>query len=348
MAIPSYRIYPYFKNNRFSNYPGEKYESILRSAFMLVESLLQQKKGLKELKRHWVLQKPVFLSTALHTDPQPIITWVGHATFIIQISGLVIATDPIFGNPSSFFKRITKPGIQLEHLPAVDVVLLSHNHLDHMHYPSLWAIAKKNPRVRFLVPLGDKAGMQKQGFTHVEEYTWWDAVEIFGTTNESIKFSFLPALHWSGRGVFDRNKSLWGSWMIQSSAHTLYFAGDTAYGKHFKAIAEEFPVIDTALMPIGPCEPSEDTQLTHMGPEQAGQAFLDLQARCFIPMHWGVYWFGIDYPLLPMERLQAWWQGNLENLEGRTLAAMKFGESLASKSTTLSSNRNLLPLQNCL
>lgn len=323
-----YRFYPYFKHKRFYNYPGEKQEGLLRAGFMLLESLLQRTRGLKKIKKDWVLNKPTFKHDENRTSSHPLITWVGHATFIIQVAGLTIVTDPIFGNPSSLFKRITRPGVSLEQLPKIDVVLLSHNHLDHMHAPSLKAIAKKNPRVKILVPLGDKAWFDSRGFKDVSEYMWWEKVFIApDNAGEGITFTFLPAVHWSGRGLFDRNKSLWGSWMVQSSVHSIYFAGDTAYGKHFKVIAQEFPQIDTALMPIGPCEPDEDMQLTHVSPEQAGQAFVDLKAHRFIPMHWGVYWLGTCYPVRPMERMQAWWTKNQKQLASKIFNPLKFGES---------------------
>jgi L-ascorbate metabolism protein UlaG (beta-lactamase superfamily) len=327
----AHRIYPYFKNGRFFNYPGERQESIIRSGFMLLESLLHKTQCIKSFKRQWVVQQPLFVHDQQRTKLYPLITWIGHATFIIQVAGLTIATDPIFGNPSSLFKRITQPGIALEQLPAVDVVLISHNHLDHMHTASLRSITKKNPQVKIFVPLGDKAWFDKNGFAHVQECTWWDAIDIAGSSGDSVRFSFLPAVHWSGRGIFDRNRSLWGSWMIQTKEHSTYFAGDSAYGRHFKVIAQEFGQIDTALLPIGPCEPKEDQELTHMGPEQAGQAFCDLGAQQFIPMHWGVYHFGIDHPLLPMERLQAWWNAHVNQLQARVLSPLKFGETIECK-----------------
>ena len=323
----SHRLYPFFQNNRFFNYPGEKQEGMIRSGFMLLESLLNKAYGLRKLKRNWVAQysEPMLVDLqTLHHGAHPLITWVGHSTFLIRMSGLSIITDPMFGNPSFLFHRITRPGVTLEQLPPIDVVLISHNHLDHMHADSLLAIAKKNSNVKILVPLGDKAWFERRGFLHVEEYAWWDGVIIASTV-----FTFLPAHHWSGRGLFDRNKSLWGSWMIQSAEHNLYFAGDSAYGRHFKAIATEFCRIDTALMPIGPCEPHEDMKLTHMSAEQAGQAFIDLGAQRFIPTHWGTLWFGTDYPLLPIERLQNWWKKNPAALEAAELKLLKFGETVA-------------------
>lgn len=336
----SHRIYPYFQNNRFLNYPGEKQENFLRSTFSLLESLLQKTRGLRRLRKQWHAAEPQKVPLEKNMAHHPVVTWVGHATFLISVSGLNILTDPIFGNPSFLFPRMTAPGLSLDNLPSIDVVILSHNHFDHMHASTLVALAQNNKLIKILVPLGDKAWFDRRGFEHVEEYTWWDSVTI-----DSLIFTFLPAIHWSGRGIFDRNKSLWGSWMMQSPEHTLYFAGDTAYGRHFKAIAAEFACIDTVLMPIGPCEPHEDVTLTHVNAEQAGQAFLDLNAHRFIPMHWGVFWFGTDYPLLPIERLQTWWKKNETQLAAASLCPLKFGESIecVRKSHVLHAKNDISP-----
>lgn len=340
MAGASHRIYPYLKDNRFCNYPGEKQEGILRSTFSLLESLLQKTRGLRRLRQQWNSSAELFVSDSARRSEDPLITWVGHSTFLINVCGLNIITDPIFGNPSFLFPRMMPPGITLEQAPIIDVVLISHNHLDHMHAQTLSALAEKNSNIKILVPLGDKAWFDKRGFKDVQEYSWWEDVTVKAATHEqAVTFTFLPAVHWSGRGIFDKNKSLWGSWMISSGqagayAHNLYFAGDTAYGRHFKAIATEFGRVDTVLMPIGPCEPHEDLQISHVNAEQAGQAFLDLGADRFIPMHWGVFWFGTDYPLMPIERLQTWWKKE-EAVASKVLNPLKFGESIECKRVVL-------------
>lgn len=324
-----HRIYPVHRDGRFANFLGEKQEGMIRSAFMLMESLLQKTRGLRRLKQRWLATEPLDVHVYKRISNQPLVTWIGHATFLINIAGLNILTDPIFGNPSIFFRRMMPPGLGIEQLPHIDVILLSHNHLDHLHEATIAALKNRFPEVRILVPWGDKAWFDKRGYSNVMEYSWWEnETVLFELTGSATTFTFLPAVHWSGRGIFDRNKSLWGSWMIQSLDHTLYFAGDTAYGRHFKAIAQEFPAIDTVLMPIGPCEPYEDTGLTHVNAEEAGQAFLDLGAHRFIPMHWGVFWFGTDYPLLPIERLQSWWKKNETQLTKAVLSPLKFGESV--------------------
>ena len=238
-----------------------------------------------------------------------VITWVGHATVLIQVAGLNILTDPIFGNSSMLYPRIIKPGISFERLPPIDLVLISHNHMDHMEGSSLRALAR-HAGIQFLVPQGDKAWFDRRCITAVNECMWWESHIL---SKALITCTFLPAVHWTQRQVFDRNRSLWGSWMIQCGDRCIYFAGDTAYGPHFQAIATEFPSIDVAILPIGPCEPRESMKHAHMDTEEAMKAFEILKAKHFIPIHWGTFHFGNEPARLPIDRLmQGWRQVNLE------------------------------------
>ncbi|EKD48665.1 MAG: hypothetical protein ACD_64C00192G0001 [uncultured bacterium] len=227
------------------------------------------------------------------------ITWIGHATFLIQVADINILTDPVFGEVSSFFPRILSPGIHFDTLPSIDYVLLSHNHWDHMDAASLTALRERHPCMQVLVPQGDKQWFAKRRFT-AHEFSWWESHSIKKAT-----FTFLPAVHWSGRGLFDTNRSLWGSWMVQAGNRSTYFGGDTAYGAHFKQIAHEYGPIDVALLPIGPCEPKEWMLRTHMDVEHSLQAFEDLGAQHFIPMHWGTFPFGndqFDEPIIQLKK----------------------------------------------
>lgn len=228
------------------------------------------------------------------------IIWIGHATFLIQTNGITILTDPIFGN-LPFLSRMMPPGIALPKLPKIDYVLLSHNHRDHMDAASLKALKKQNHDLQFLVPQGDKAWFDRRGLSGAREFNWWDEHLI-----SRARFVFLPAVHWSQRGMFDKNKSLWGSWMIEG-AQRIYFAGDTAHGIHFNHIKQNFAPIDIALMPIGPCEPHDWMRKTHVSGEHSIQAFADLGASHFIPMHWGTFGFGTDEFDAPIKRLHSAW-----------------------------------------
>lgn len=314
------KLMPEIKNNRFFN--PEQFlgssppESLL---FGTIPSFIRAIFSRIGKKTHdiseWV-QSYHPVDTLLHN---PHIFWIGHATFLIQINGVNILTDPVFGDLSFLFRRMLPPGIALDQLPKIDYVLLSHNHRDHMDTTSLIALKKKNPDLHCLVPHGDKNWFDRKGFKNVSEFGWWDE-----KLTSAIRFVFLPAAHWSRRGFFDRNKSLWGSWLIEAGER-IYFAGDTAYGIHFAEIAKEFNPIDIALMPIGPCEPNDWMKKTHVSGDGSLQAFHDLQASHFVPMHWGTFPLGIDQFDDPIKRLQSGWVEH----EHKKLHIIKVGQRLS-------------------
>ena len=264
----------------------------------------------------WVVDcKPIAQSEALR------ITWIGHASFLIQVMGINILTDPVFGNISLFFPRFTRPGMNHSQLPKIDYVLISHNHHDHMDAKSLFALKKSNPEMHVLVPALNKSWFDYYGFKQTSEFEWFEKHE-----HQEVIFTFLPANHWSQRGLFDKNATLWGSWMISNNNEHIYFAGDTAYSAHFSEIAESFPNISYALLPIGPGEPHEWMRNSHINHAQAIQAFCDLKAQTFIPMHWGTFPFGNDRFDEPILKLQQEWQKN--NLAVEKLKIMKIGERI--------------------
>lgn len=257
-------------------------------------------------------KKPLFAGARavrpLHSSLVPRITWIGHSSFLIQINGYNILTDPIFGDISFLFPRLSPPGIALSDLPAIHAILISHNHFDHMDSTTLLSLLptlEKSGGV-VLVPEGDQAWFNKRGFTRVFSSNWWQTHLV----GPQVRCTFLPAYHWSQRGLFDRNKSLWGSWMIQDDQHTIYFGGDTAYANHFSMIAKAYPSIDIALLPVAPELPSAWMKPTHMDAHDAGQAFLDLGARHMVPMHWGTFDFGFEEYDVPIKRLTQWWNMN--------------------------------------
>ena len=232
---------------------------------------------------------------------------------------------PIFGRFSKFVPRFVLPPITLNKLPKIDVVLISHNHKDHLDEKSLYRLKNDDPL--FLIPIGNGRWFSRRGFKNILEMNWWEK-EDFGVGKESdgMTFSFLPATHWTGRTLFDLNKSLWGSWMIEYKGFKIYFAGDTAYSEHFKSIREYYSPIHVALMPIGPEEPRLLVDDAHTNSQQAIQAFLDLNAENFIPMHWGTFSFGLDDFSDPIEKLRRLWDSSLDQLAKKNLHVVKFGE----------------------
>ncbi len=260
---------------------------------------------------------------------EPIITWIGHSTFLIQMGGLNILTDPIFCSPSMFYSRILPPGLTFNQLPHIDGVVISHNHPDHMSSTCLKNLGRKfNPHI--LVPQKVGAWFYSRQFSNVYELMWWQKMSIPAKDDPEavVDIWFLPSRHWSQRGLFDRNKTLWGSWMISYKGYYVYFAGDTAYGDHFAEIGKEFGSINTALLPIGPCEPHKWLHHAHIGSRQALQAFFDLRAQEFIPMHWGTFNFGIDHFYMPIEHLLKVWHEHKESLQSKVLRIAKVGEQL--------------------
>lgn len=327
---------PIFKNNKFFN-DNEvcdnnlyKYlyliKSFLHEIYIFLKSAINWNNRLPKDSNVWLEQNKSIVQKSL----TPQITWIGHSTFLIQIGGVNILTDPIFGNATIFFPRIFRPAIELKDLPKIDYVLISHNHLDHMDSYSLLELNRMFPEIKFLVPFGDKKWFTKRNIENAIEFYWWQDFNFNGYNKilNEINFTFLPAYHWSQRGLFDNNKSLWGSWMIEYNNFFIYFAGDTAYSKHFSHISNKFPKIDVALMPIGPCEPKDKMCHSHIDAQEAVKSFIDLKAINFIPMHWGTFYFGTDFFITPIERLKISWHENLKNLNDKNLNIVRFGQKV--------------------
>lgn len=264
----------------------------------------------------------------LQQSVTPVITWIGHASFLIQINGINILTDPLFGNFSFLYPRNAQPGILPADLPPIDVVIISHTHRDHMDKDSLSLIAEKNPNALFLVPMGNKSLLTGFGCSNVVELMWWDKYDVKKSDSQSLTFTSVPAIHWCQRSLFDFNTSLWGGWMIQQQDFKIYFAGDSAYGPHFAQIAQKFGSIDVALLPIGPNEPRDLTMHSHVSTQEACQAFLDVKARVLIPMHWGTFKLGTDTFDGPIKILQQWWQEHTSEVSNKQLSMIKFGQHL--------------------
>ncbi|RAP75599.1 MBL fold metallo-hydrolase [Paenibacillus montanisoli] len=234
----------------------------------------------------------------LHANAaEPSLTWIGHSTFLIQHSGLNIITDPIWAEQLAFQKRMSPPGLAIEDVPPIDVVLISHSHYDHLHLKSLQQLTGSKT---LLVPIGLADKLRRKGFSSIIELDWWHSATIGGVT-----FTFVPAQHWTRRTLTDTNKSHWGGFVVQSAqGPTFYFAGDSGYFDGFKEIGRRFE-IDIALMPIGAYEPEWFMGPQHVTPEEALQAFLDVRAKRFVPMHYGSYKLADDTPREALDRLEA-------------------------------------------
>jgi N-acyl-phosphatidylethanolamine-hydrolysing phospholipase D len=221
---------------------------------------------------------------------QPAVTWIGHATSLVQAGGLNVLTDPVFSDraspvPFAGPKRAQPPGVALPDLPPVDVVLVSHNHYDHLDRASVVELDRRaQGRTLFLVPLGNKAWMEAQGIRRVVELDWWDTHRVGAVT-----FQLVPVQHWSARSLGDRNQTLWGGWVARGPDLHWYFSGDTGYSSYFADTRSRGGPVDLALLAIGAYEPRWFMQAQHMNPSEAVQAHKDLGARRSIAIHWGTF-----------------------------------------------------------
>ena len=315
---------PYKLDEQFFNHKGEKENFMQDSLAVFAKTLTSRKFPSEEQKKKWVTE-----SNHPEVSEQPVITWVGHSTFLIQVGGINILTDPIYGHLSAvLYRRILPEGIPFEKLPKIDVILISHNHNDHMDKRTLLKIKKANPAVAVLVPENNGSWFEKRGFESVGQCSWRGSVDFSSGDERMIKFTCLPAHHWSICGL-NKNTALWCSWMITYQDKNIYFAGDTAYKSHFRLISEMFPSIDVALLPIGPCEPSKNLKEHHMNAKEAVSAFMDLGAQHFVPMHWGTFGLGPDFFDDPIKLLQKTWQERSDELQNNSLHLLKAGQQFS-------------------
>ncbi|UXY17139.1 MBL fold metallo-hydrolase [Chitiniphilus purpureus] len=215
------------------------------------------------------------------------LTWIGHASALIQIGGRNILADPVFGERASPLpvagpKRYSKPGLSLAQLPPIHYVVISHNHYDHLERET---VEQLGDSVQWLVPLGLKAWFNDLGVTRVVELDWWQQAALGG-----VQFTLTPTQHWSRRGFGDTNATLWGSWVVEAGGRKVWFGGDTGYAQPlFQEIGRRLGPFDLALIPIGGYGPRWFMQEKHADPDDAVRIHQDLGARYSIGIHWGTF-----------------------------------------------------------
>lgn len=230
--------------------------------------------------------------------------WLGHASMLLRVGGQTILTDPALSDrvsPVSFAgpRRLLPPGATVATLPHIDVVLISHSHYDHLDKPSIRKLLARFPDAAYLVPLGLATWMRNRGIDKVQELDWWDASELGGST-----FTFVPAQHWTQRTLWDRNRSLWGGWVVRRGDFSFYFAGDTGYTTSLADIGDRLGPFDLAAIPIGAYEPRWFMQAQHIDPAQAVQLHRELRSRHSIAIHWGAFELADDALDAPPEVLE--------------------------------------------
>ena len=254
-----------------------------------------------------------------------VVTFIGHSTFLIQTAAGNLLTDPMYSEragPMNLMgpRRVRQPAVDIADLPHVSIVLLSHNHYDHCDRRTLRQLAERfDPIV--VTPLGNGSLVRSSGIRKVEELDWWQQ-----TARCPVRITVTPARHFAARGPFDRNRALWGGFLIASGGQRIYFAGDTGYARLFRDVRERLGPIDLALLPIGAYEPRWFMQPIHMNPEEAVQAHLDLDARESVGMHFGTFQLtteGLDAPVRALD--EACRTRNVARSRFRTIG---FGESV--------------------
>jgi N-acyl-phosphatidylethanolamine-hydrolysing phospholipase D len=241
-------------------------------------------------------------------------TWVGHATALIQLPGLNLLTDPVWSDRASPVRlagphRFVPPVPALDALPPIDAVLLSHDHYDHLDRATVVALKRRfGDELTWLTPLGYRGWFARLGVTRVVERDWWQEAALPGDGYRAV---CVPARHWTRRRPGGTNRRLWGGWAILPVGRegpSVYFAGDSGYCPAFSEIGARLGPFDASLMPIGAYEPRWFMAAAHMNPEEAVRAYLDLGGRgAFVGTHWGTWRLTFEDPVEPPERARTAW-----------------------------------------
>jgi L-ascorbate metabolism protein UlaG (beta-lactamase superfamily) len=277
----TYREYDNYKRGKFSNIMPQF--TVFESAEFKDESLHPKETRTPDFELPIVRLDKASFDTKIEA---PRITWFGHSTLLVEMEGKTLLIDPMFGGVASPLLTVGnqrfKPGLPLsiEDLPAIDAVLMTHDHYDHLDYESILAIKDRVPQ--FFIPLGMHGHLRRWGIpaAKIQEFNWYEETKL-----GDIRLVFTPSHHYSGRSWRDRFLSLWGGWIMQSSNHNIYLSGDGGYGPHFSRIGEEYGPFDFAMMECG--QYSRYWRQNHLFPEEAAKAAHDVKAEIIMPIHWG-------------------------------------------------------------
>jgi L-ascorbate metabolism protein UlaG (beta-lactamase superfamily) len=265
-------------------------------------------------------------------DAAAIVTFIGHSTFLIQTAAGNILIDPMYSDRAGPLnrigpRRVRPPAVRFDDLPPIAMVLLSHNHYDHCDRRTLARLAARFAPMA-IAPLGNGGLLRSTGIRQVEELDWWDAA-----TSSPLPITLTPAHHFSARTPFDRDRALWGGFVLQAGGTRLYFAGDTAYAPFFHDIRRRLGPIDLALLPIGAYEPRWFMHSVHMNPAEAVQAHLDLEASASIGMHFGTFQLTTEAIDAPLRALDDALRANA--IPPSRFRTLDFGESLVVAPATI-------------
>jgi L-ascorbate metabolism protein UlaG (beta-lactamase superfamily) len=265
----------------------------------------ERKKVKIEIPKDHIIPRSKVLENLKNNRNNDYVAWIGHATFLIKLGDTTIITDPVFSKntgPLIFGpKRYIPPAINLEEIPPVDLFLLTHNHYDHQDMSTIRNFPYKKSKV--LTPL--KLGKYFKNYKDVNELDWYQEIQV----NEEIKVTLLPAVHWSRRGIWDINKTLWGSFLIEYKGKKILFACDTGYGNIYEKLGKKYGPIDLTFINIGaynfyPMMPIKDKSVYHTNPEEALQVSRDLKSKKVVGMHWGTVVLSLEPIMEPPIRFK--------------------------------------------
>ncbi len=269
---------------------------------------------LRAMKTAWETKNSTWSPRAIETKAKPqdrvdgaemVATFVGHSTVLIQTEGINLLTDPHWSDRASPFSfagphRFHPPGIDFEDLPPIDAIVISHNHYDHTDLPTLKRLMDEHP-ARLFVPLGVEHLVRDAGIERVEASDWWQVFDL----GEGRILHGIPAQHFSSRGLFDRDRTLWMGWALQTPSGLMYYAGDTASGPHFRQVLERLGPPRLAVMPIGAYLPNGMMRSVHVNPDEAVEGFVECGAAAAIPVHYGTFKLGMEGQDQPLEEVAA-------------------------------------------
>jgi L-ascorbate metabolism protein UlaG (beta-lactamase superfamily) len=287
-----------YKDGKFLNYKDSYEMNFFKSIPIMWDFLVTDNDRKPEMK---MPAQKVDFSQIINAKPDELkVTWVGHSSQIINIDGKIILADPIYENRTAFMGPSRYNGevpFNMEELPEIDLVVISHNHYDHLNSTTIETI---HPKIKhFITPLMVGAELENMGVPRekITELDWWDEITLF----DEFLIVLTPAQHFSNRGIFDKDETLWGSYVIQGPYHKVYFSGDSGYSESFKQIGDKYGPFDYTFLECGAYDKRWHSM--HMMPEETAQAHLDLKGKILQPMHWGTFDVALHAWYDPMVRI---------------------------------------------
>ena len=293
LGANSYTSAPTYQGAASDHFDGNKFSNLLKSDKSSWD-IIKFFSGFMFYKQSWpgwVDNDPTVVSDVVARSEALRVTFINHSSFLIQVDNLNILTDPVYSDRTSPFpwagpKRVRAPGLAFEKLPPIDVVLISHNHYDHLDIEALKKLYQRQQGSEplILAGLGNGGLFSEEGLTRFKDLDWGQGIDQGG-----VRFNFVESRHRSGRGISDQMKTLWGSFVMQTSKGPIYFAGDTGYGPHFGDAYAKFGEFYLSLLPIGAYEPRWFMKDIHLNPEEAVKAHIDLHSSNSLSMHFGTF-----------------------------------------------------------